>query len=82
MATAYIQMDTPFVLFVTPGKAETTTITITKLPPMYNEWNQEELLDDCQSEEFLKEFVKSTESMPMETSYASIIEMAVDAILG
>ena len=32
MATAYIQMDTPFVLYVTPGKAETTTVTITKPP--------------------------------------------------
>ena len=55
--------------------------TITK-PPMYNEWNQEELLDDYQSEEFLKEYVKSMVSMPMEKSYASIIEMAVDEILG
>ena len=75
-------MVTPFVLYVTPGKAETTAITITKPPTMYSEWNPEELLDDCQSEEFLKEYVKSMGSMPMERSYASIIEMAVDAILG
>tara|TARA_R100000030_G_scaffold67584_3_gene51542 strand:- start:564 stop:788 length:225 start_codon:yes stop_codon:yes gene_type:complete len=73
-------MDTPSVLFVTPGKAETAMFTITK-PPMYNEWNQEELLDDCLSEEFLSEYVKSMVSMPMEKSYASIIEMAVDEIL-
>ena len=55
--------------------------TITK-PPMYNEWNQEELLDDYQDEEFLKEYVKSMVSTPTVRSYASIIEMAVDEILG
>jgi hypothetical protein len=81
MAIVCTPMGTPSVLFVTPGKAETAMFTITK-PPMYNEWNQEELLGDYQSEEFLKEYVKSMVSMPMEKSYASIIEMAVDEILG
>lgn len=47
MATVCTQMATPFVLFVTPGKAETTLFTITHLPPMYTEWIQEDFQDDC-----------------------------------
>ena len=81
MATAYIQMDTPFVLYVTPGKAETTTFTITKLPPMNNEWNFEDFRDAYQSEEYLNESVKNMESMQMENSYASIIATALDELL-
>ena len=81
MATVFIQMATPFVLFVTPGKAETTLFTITHLPPMYTEWIQEDFPDDYQSEEFLKEYVQSMVSMPMENSYASIIETALDVLL-
>lgn len=82
MAIVCTPMVTPSVLFVTPGKAETAMFTITKPLLMYNEWNPEESLADYQSEEFLKEYVKNMGSMPMETSYASIIEMAVDEILG
>ena len=82
MAIVCTPMATPSVLFVTPGKAETAMFTITKPPLMYNECNQEESLADYQSEEFLKEYVKNMGSMPMERSYASIIEMAVDEILG
>ena len=55
--------------------------TITK-PPMYNEWNNEDFRDDFQSEESLNEFVKSMESQQMGTSYASIIETALDELLG
>jgi hypothetical protein len=82
MATAYTQMDTPSVLSVTPGKAETAMFTITNQPPMYNEWNPEDFRDACLNEEFLKESVKSTGSMQMENSYASIIETALDELLG
>ena len=80
MATAYIQMDTPFVLFVTPGKAETAKFTITK-PPMYNEWNNADSHEGFQSEESLNEYAKSMESPQTETSYASIIETALDELL-
>ena len=55
--------------------------TITK-PPMYNEWNQEDFLDDFLDEVFPKKSVKNTESTKTETSYASIIETALDEILG
>ena len=74
-------MDTPSVLFVTPGKAETAKFTITK-PPMYNEWNKEDSHEGFQSEESLNEYAKSMESPQMETSYASIIETALDELLG
>jgi hypothetical protein len=81
MATACTQMATPFVLFVTPGKAETTLFTITHLPPMYTEWIQEDFPDDCLNEESVNEYVKNTESMPMENSYASIIETVLEDLL-
>ena len=82
MATACTQMATPFVLFVTPGKAETTMFTITHLKLMFTEWNQEAFQDDCQNEESVNEYVKSMGSTQMETSYASIIETALDVLLG
>ena len=82
MATAYIQMDTPFALFVTLGKVETTKSTVTKLPPMYNEWNREDFRDAFLNEEFLNESAKNTESMQMDNYYASIIETALDELLG
>ena len=74
-------MDTPSVLFVTPGKAETAMFTITNQPPMYNEWNPEDFRDVFLNEEFLNESAKNTESMQMENSYASIIETALDELL-
>ena len=55
--------------------------TITK-PPMYNEWNKEDSHADFQSEESLNEFVRNMESQQMGTSYASIIETALDELLG
>lgn len=81
MAIVCTPMGTPSVLFVTPGKAETAMFTITN-PPMYNEWNNEDSRDDYQSEESLNEFVKNMESQQMGTSYASIIETALDELLG
>ena len=81
MAIVCTPMGTPSVLFVTPGKAETAMFTITK-PPMYNEWNQEDFLDDFLDEVFPRKSVKNTESTKTETSYASIIETALDEILG
>ena len=74
-------MATLFVLFVTPGKAETTLFTITQVPPMYTEWTLEDFQNDYQSEEFLKEYVQSMVSMPMENSYASIIETVLEDLL-
>ena len=75
-------MDTPSALFVTLGKVETTMFTITKLPPMYNEWNPEDFRDVFLNEESLNESAKNTESMQMENCYASIIETALDELLG
>lgn len=81
MAIVCTPMVTPSVLFVTPGKGETAKFTITK-PPMYNEWNKEDSHEGFQSEESLNEYAKSMESPLMETSYASIIETALDELLG
>ena len=55
--------------------------TITK-PLMYNEWSKEDSRDDFQGEESLNEFVRNMESQQMGTSYASIIETALEELLG
>ena len=81
MATASIQMDIPSVLSVTPGKAETAMFTITNQPPMYSEWNPEDFRDVFLNEESPNESAKSTGSMQMENSYASIIVTALDELL-
>lgn len=82
MATAYFLTATLFVLFVTPGKVETTMFTKpTDQKTMYTEWTHEDFLDDCLNEESANEYVKSMESTPMENSYVSIIETALDALL-
>ena len=73
-------MGTPFVLSVTPGKAETAMFTITK-PPMYTEWNHEDSPDDFLNEAFPRKSVKNTESTKTETNYASIIEATLDRLL-
>ena len=80
MATVSIQMDTPFVLFVTPGKAETANVTITKTT-MYNEWSHEDSLEDFLNETFPRKSVKNMESTKMETFYVSIIETALGELL-
>ena len=81
MATVSIQMDTPFVLFVTPGKAETANVTM-KETTMYNEWSHEDSLEDFLNETFPRKSVKNTESTKMETFYVSIIETALGELLG
>ena len=48
---------------------------------MYTEWIQEDFPDDCLNEESVNEYVKNTESMPMENSYASIIETVLEDLL-
>ena len=81
MATVYIQMGILFVLSVTPGKAETAMFTITK-QPMYTEWNHEDSQADFLNEVFPRKSVKNMESTKTETDYASIIEAALDRLLG
>jgi len=81
MAIVYTPMDTPSVLFVTPGKAETAKFTITQTT-MYNEWNHEDSQEDFLNEVFPRKSVKNTESTKTETFYASIIETALDELLG
>tara|TARA_B100000035_G_scaffold40558_1_gene30540 strand:- start:2223 stop:2474 length:252 start_codon:yes stop_codon:yes gene_type:complete len=83
MAIVCTPMDTPSVLFVTPGKAETAMFTITN-PPMQDKitWNPEVFPVDFLEEESLRESARNMASPLTETSYASIIEIALDELLG
>ena len=83
MAIVFIQMVTPFVLFVRPGKVQTAKITITN--PLMKigkvSWNPEEFPVDYLDEESLRESARNMVSPQTETSYASIIEIALDLLL-
>jgi len=78
-------MVTPSALFVCLGKDQTAKVTITN--QMNNHigpgisWNPEVFPVDYLDEESLRESARNMVSPQTETSYASIIEIALDLLL-
>ena len=84
-AIVYTQMVIHSALFVCLGKDQTAKITVTITNPLMKigkvSWNPEEFPVDYLDEESLRESARNMVSPQTETSYASIIEIALDLLL-
>ena len=85
MPIVFIQMVTHIALPVCLGKDQTAMFTITNQMNNHigpgKSWNPEEFPVDYRDEEFLRESARNMVSPQTETSYASIIEIALDLLL-